>query len=82
MTIAAKRVRFEDYANDLSGLLEVVARQQGPVELEFKGQVFRLEKTEDRPYDPEETRKALRKAAGILKGVDTVRLKRDLRAMR
>ena len=82
MTIAARRLKYEDYADDLPALLEAVVGQHGPVELEYDGQVFRIELVENRKHDPEAFRTMLRRTAGAFKNVDTEALKRDLREMR
>jgi hypothetical protein len=82
MANAARRLKYEDYADDLPGLLERVANEHETVELERKdGKVIRIESVGLPKHDPEEVRAALRKAAGAFKNIDTEELKRDLREM-
>jgi len=82
MANAARRLNYEDYADNLPALLERVDEEQGAVELVRNGHVYRIQSVAERRHDPEAVRKALRDAAGILKNVDTETLKRDLREMR
>jgi hypothetical protein len=81
MANAAKRLKYEDYADNLPALLERVDQEHDVVELERNGRVYRIQSVLKRPHDPEAVRKALRESAGALKGVDVDELKRDLYEM-
>jgi hypothetical protein len=83
MANAARRLKYEDYADNLPGLLERVDEEHSGVELERNGRIYRIQGLPTAPItDPEEARAVLRRTAGILKNVDTEALKRDLREMR
>ena len=83
MANAARRLKYEDYADNLPALLERVDEEQGAVELIHNGRIYRIQGLPRAPItDPEEVREVLKRTAGILKNVDTEALKRDLREMR
>ena len=81
MANAARRLKYEDYADNLPALLERVDEEHDAVELVRNGRVYRIQSVQEHKHDPEALRRALREAAGILKNVDTEELKRDLREM-
>jgi len=81
MANAARRLKYEDYADNLPALLERVDEEQGAVELVRNGHVYRIQSVAERKHDTEAVRQALRESAGALKGVDIDELKRDLREM-
>ena len=81
MANAARRLKYEDYADNLPALLERVDEEQGEVELERDGHVYRILSVKLPKRDPEAVRKALKDSAGALKDVDVEELKRDLREM-
>lgn len=83
MANAARRLKYEDYADNLPALLERVDKEHGEVELVRDNRVYRIQSLPKAPItDPDEVRAILKRTAGILKNVDTEALKRDLREMR
>ena len=83
MANAARRLKYEDYADNLPGLLERVDQEHEVVELERDGRVYRIQSLPQAPVtDPDEFLAILKRTSGILKNVDTEALKQDLREMR
>ena len=81
---ARKPLHYIQYAARMEELLDLVLSSTGPIDLEYDGKLVRLEvvgDTEPFRHDPEAVREALRRSAGVLKGVDTEQLKHDLREM-
>jgi hypothetical protein len=72
MANAARRLKYEDYADSLPGLLERVDQEHDVVELERNGRVYRLQGLPQAPVtDPDEFLAVLKRTSGILKNVDT-----------
>ena len=83
MANAARRLKYEDYADNLPALLERVDQEHDVVELERNGRVYRIQSLPKAPVtDPDEFLDVLKRTSGILKNVDTEALKRNLREMR
>jgi hypothetical protein len=86
MANAARRLKYEDYADNLPALLDRVAQEHEAVELERRdGTVLRIETVDEAViphHDPEAVRAMLTRTAGALEGVDGEALKRELREMR
>jgi hypothetical protein len=82
MANAAKRLKYEDYADNLPALLERVDQEHEVIELERNGRVYRIQSVKERKYDPDEYLEMLKRTAGALKNIDGEAFKRDLREMR
>ena len=82
MANATRRLKYEDYADNLPALLERVDTEPEAVELEHNGHVYRIESVKERKHDPDEYLEMLRRTAGTLKNIDGQAFKRDLREMR
>ncbi len=84
-----RRIQFDDFLKQVQSIFDMLARQNEPVVVERKGQLFRVEveRTDAVPtlwadYDAERVRIALRQSAGALQAIDVEQLKRDLREER
>ena len=87
MANAARRLKYEDYADNLPALLERVDQEQEAVELERDGHVYRIQSLaaglpRAAITDPDEVLEVLKRTAGALKNIDGEAFKRDLREMR
>jgi hypothetical protein len=78
-----KRINFDDFTINPGKVFDDMARQDGPVLIDVKGRLYRLEleSTTDgiwKGYDPEKVRLRLREAAGAMAGIDRETLLRDI----
>jgi hypothetical protein len=84
-------IPFEDFARRVRSVFDDVARKGRAVLVERDGLVYRLEPQLQPPpvqtadphniwanYDPVKVQEAFSRAVGLLRGVDTEQLKRDL----
>jgi len=82
-----KRLDFEEFALNPRKVFDDMASQRGPVLIDVKGRVYRLELQSVRHdiwqgYDPIKVRQRLRDCAGILAGIDRDALLRDIHSAR
>ena len=84
-----KQMSFDEFAANVRAIFDNMARRGDAVLIEREGQIYRLEPEQaEQPealwtsYDPETTRRGLRKSAGALAGVDREALLRDIHRAR
>jgi hypothetical protein len=87
MAKESKHITFDEFASNVRAIFENLARKGEPVLIEREGHTYRLEEMNEprdlwASYDPETTRRGLRKSAGALAGVDSETLLRDIRRAR
>lgn len=87
MAEGIRRIPIEE-SSELGRMIEEAQVAGQPVVIEVNGHSYRLSPQPhavDDPwkdYDPERAKRALAESAGALKGMDTERLKRELREQR
>lgn len=91
MTRELPTIPFDDFARQVRSVFDDIARQGRAVLVERDGALYRLEPQLQPPplqtadphdiwasYDPAKVQEAFSRAVGLLRGVDTEQLKRDL----
>ena len=89
MVAEQRRISFEEFVRTLNAVFDEVAKHQEPILVQRGGRFYRLapaagDETSDiwANYDPARAWESMQAAIGALAGVDTARLKADIKAAR
>lgn len=95
MATVTTTIPFDDFRDHLGPILDAIAHERRPVFVERNGVLYRLEPQPHAPplqladpqdlwknYDPEKVKEAFHRGAGLLRGVDTEELLRDIHEQR